>query len=415
MTWHGEASDGDAVRSGPLAGVRVLDLTRILAGPYSTMQLGDLGADVIKVEPPGGDDTRTWGPPFTGGESAYYLAPNRNKRGIELDLRTAEGQAAVRRLVARADVLIENFKHGTMERWGLDYASLAELNPGLVYCSITGYGHTGPSAHLPGYDPVIEAVCGLMSITGQADGPPTKLGVALVDIVAGHQATIGIVAALYHRDRTGEGQRVDVSLFESALSMLSYQATAYLTSGTLPHRHGSAHRAIVPVDAFAARDGNVMVCAGNDRQFRKLCALLGAPELADDERFATNPARVAHRVEVTEALARLVAPFARDDLVAAGEAGGVPIAPVNDLDAVFAHPQVAAREMLVTLEHPTVGTMRDVACPIKLGTTPATHDLAPPLLGQHTVEVLTEAGFTQDEIDTLLAQVGRHRQPVGAD
>jgi len=412
MTWRTKAPDSiDRSRTGPLAGLRVLDLTRILAGPYCTMQLGDLGADVVKVEPPGGDDTRTWGPPFTAGESAYYLSPNRNKRGIQLDLSTPEGQAAVRHLAARADVLVENFKHGTMERWGLGYeAELAPANPGLVYCSITGYGHTGPSAHLPGYDPVIEALCGLMSITGQADGPPTKLGVALVDIIAGHQATIGILAALTHRDRTGEGQRVDVSLFESALSMLSYQATAYLTSGTLAQRHGSAHRAIVPVDAFATRDGTVMICAGNDRQFRKLCSALGSPELADDPRFATNPARVVHRAEVTAALAARIAPWTRDELVRAAEAAGVPVAPVNDLDEVFAHPQVAAREMLVTLDHAGIGPLRDVACPIKLGATPASHVLAPPLLGQHTAEVLAEAGLSDAEIDVLLAQVGRSRE-----
>jgi crotonobetainyl-CoA:carnitine CoA-transferase CaiB-like acyl-CoA transferase len=396
---------------GPLDGVRVVDLTRILAGPYCTMQLGDLGADVVKLEPPQGDDTRHWGPPFPGGESAYYLSPNRNKRGAQLDLRTPEGKEALLRLVRDADVVIENFKHGVMERWGLGYEDvLRALNPRLVYCSITGYGHVGPSAHLPGYDPVIEALCGLMSTTGEADGPPVKLGVALVDVVAGHQASIGILAALFERERSGEGQRVDISLFETALSMLSYQATSYLTSGSLPKRHGSAHRAIVPVDAFDTLDGRVMLCAGNDGQFRRLCELLGAPELADDPRFVTNPARVVHRHEITPILARLIAPFTSEELVGAAERVGVPIAPVNDLDAVFAHPQVEATEMLVTMEHPTVGTMREVACPIKLGRTPATVRSAPPTLGQHTYEVLAEAGFSTDEIDTLMAQVRPRRE-----
>jgi crotonobetainyl-CoA:carnitine CoA-transferase CaiB-like acyl-CoA transferase len=400
---------------GPLHGVRVVDLTRILAGPYCTMQLGDLGADVVKLEPPQGDDTRHWGPPFPGGESAYYLSPNRNKRGAQLDLRTPEGKAALLRLVQDADVVIENFKHGSMERWGLGYEEVLQpIHPRLVYCSITGYGHTGPSAHLPGYDPVIEALCGLMAATGEADGPPVKLGVALVDIIAGHQASIGILAALFERERSGEGQRIDISLFESALSMLSYQATSYLTTGSLPKRHGSAHRAIVPVDAFGTVDGRVMVCAGNDGQFRRLCELLGAPEVADDPRFATNPARVVHRDAITPILATLIAPFTTQELVVAAEGRGVPIAPVNNLDAVFEHPQVESRDMLITMEHPTIGTMREVGFPIKLSRTPPSLRFAPPLLGQHTREVLAEAGFGASEIEALLAQVRPDRELVAA-
>ena len=400
------APTAPAPRTGPLAGIRVLDLTRILAGPYCTMQLGDLGADVIKVEPPGGDDSRSWGPPFTAGESAYFTGVNRNKRGIRLDLRTSEGQDAIRRLARTADVLIENFKIGTMERWGLGYEeALAPADPRLVYCSITGYGRTGPSAHLPGYDPVIEAVSGLMSVTGQADGPATKFGVALVDIITGHQAALGITAALRSREVTGTGQRVDVSLFETALSVLANQASSYLMTGTVPHRHGNGHPAIVPFDVFETRDGPVMVCAGNDGQYRKLCHLFGVPELAIDSRFATNPARVANRVELTALLAAHFARFDRAELVAAAEGAGVPVGPVNTLETVFGHPQVEARDMLVSMEHPTIGTVQQVGFPIKMHGTPASLHRPPPLLGEHTGEVLAEAGFSTHEIATLLEQL----------
>ena len=392
--------------TGPLAGVRVLDLTRILAGPYCTMQLGDLGADVIKVEPPGGDDSRTWGPPFASGESAYFLGVNRNKRGIQIDLRTPEGQDAIRRLAGTVDVVIENFKLGTMERWGLGYEGcLQPLHPRLVYCSISGYGRTGPVAHLPGYDPVIEAMSGLMSVTGHADGPPTKFGVALVDIIAGHQAALGITAALRHAEIGGVGQRVDVSLFETALSVLANQASSYLMSGKVPQRHGNGHPAIVPFEVFETLDGSVMVCAGNDGQFLKLCALLMAPELADDERFATNPARVAHRAALRPLLATRFAGYATDALVAAAERAGVPIGPVATLDRAFEHPQVAARDMLIAMEHPSVGTLRQVGFPIKLQATPPSLQRPPPRLGEHTHEVLREAGFEAHEIATLVAQV----------
>lgn len=384
--------------SGPLDGIKVLDLTRILAGPYATMLLGDMGADVIKVEPPGGDDSRTWGPPFAAGESAYFLGVNRNKRGVQFDLSREDDRQAVRALARDADILIENFKLGTMERWGLGYEeALRQENPGLIYCSISGYGRTGPLAHLPGYDPVIEAVSGLMSITGEADGSPMKFGVALVDIITGHQAALGILAALHRRGLDGLGQRVDVSLLETALSVLANQASSHLLSDRVPTRHGNAHPAIVPFEVFPTQDGDIMVCAGNDRLFRKLCALLDLPELADDDRFATNPSRVAHREELRPLLTRAFTARDRASLVAAAEAMGVPIGPVNTLDEAFAQPQVAARDMVVELDHPTVGTIRQVGFPIKLGRTPATLRRPPPLLGQHTREVLDAVAIPVDD------------------
>ncbi len=378
--------------AGPLDGVKVLDLTRILAGPYATMLLGDLGADVVKVEPPGGDDSRTWGPPFAAGESAYFVGVNRNKRGAQLDLSLEADRLALRALARDADVLIENYKLGTMERWGLGYEEvLRQENPRLVYCSITGYGRSGPLAHLPGYDPVIEAVSGLMSVTGAAEGAPMKFGVALVDVITGHQAAIGILAAIHRRGVDGLGQRVDVSLLETALSVLANQASSYLMSDRVPTRHGNAHPAIVPFEVFPTRSGDIMVCAGNDRLFRKLCALLDLPALADDERFATNPSRVAHREELNGLLAGAFAGWERTALVDAAEVAGVPLGPVNTIEDAFAQPQVAARDMLVELEHPTIGTMRQVGLPIKLGRTPATLRYPPPLLGQHTREVRASA------------------------
>lgn len=391
---------------GPLQGIRVLDLTRILAGPYATMQLGDLGADIIKIEPPKGDDTRQWGPPWIEGESAYYMAVNRNKRSVRLDLSTPAAKKALKQLVKDADVLIENFKLGTMEKWGLGYEDcLRSLNPELVYCSITGYGRTGPNAHLPGYDPVIEAMAGLMSITGEADGPPMKVGVAIVDVLTGCQVAFAVTAALFHRMKTGEGQRVDLSLFECALSGLANQAAAYLMSGKVPTRHGNAHPAIVPFEVFSTRDGPVMVCVGNDRQFQKLSAILKVPELAQDERFTTNPLRVQHREILTPLLQERFLCFTSAEITAQADEAGLPIAPVNSLDKVFEHPQVQARDMLIEINHPTAGSIRQVGFPIKMQQSPASLTHPPPLLGEHTKEVLLETGLSPSEIEVLLGQV----------
>jgi len=383
---------------GPLAGVRVLDLTRILAGPFCTMMLADLGADVVKIEAPGGDDTRRWGPPWIAGESAYFTCVNRNKRDLVLDFRTEAARGALRRLVVDADVLVENFKVGTMEKWGLGFEALQKHKPDLVYCSITGYGRTGPKASLPGYDPILEAVGGFMAINGELGGDPMKVGVAVIDLFAGSHAATGILAALRHRDRTGEGQRVDLSLFESSLAALANQASAYLMAGVVHERLGNAHPHIVPTNAYPTVDGPVMVCVGNDPQFRKLCALLEVPELAEDARFATNRDRVAHRFELDALLAARFAPRSGRALTEQADAVGVPMAPILELDEVFAQPQVAARDMLIEFDHPTVGRMRQVGFPIKLERTPATLRYPPPLLGQHTDEVLREVGLSEAEL-----------------
>ena len=385
---------------GPLHGVRVIDLSRVLAAPFATMMMADLGADVIKVESPVGDDTRRWGPPWVNGESAYFTCTNRNKRAIVLDFKREEAREVLRRLIADADVVIENFRVGTMEKWGLGYEEvLRALNPGLVYCSITGYGRTGPSAPLPGYDPIIEAMGGFMSINGEEGGRPLKVGVAVVDIITGCQAAFAVVSALVHRERTGEGQRVDLSLFETSLSALANQASAYLMGGVIHPRLGNAHPHIVPTDTYDTTTGPVMVCVGNDHQFRRLCELLGAPELADDPRFVGNPERVKHRHELGAILSERFAPIDGHAFTDQADAVGVPAAPVLELDEVFEHPQVAARDMLIEFDHPTVGRMRQVGFPFKLDRTPARLRYPPPLFGQHTAEVLAEIGVTPEEME----------------
>ncbi len=392
-------ADSGAAR-GPLHGVRVIDLSRVLAGPFATMMMADLGADVIKVESPVGDDTRRWGPPWVAGESAYFTCTNRNKRAIVLDFKRERAREVVRRLIADADVVIENFRVGTMEKWGLGYEDvLRSLNPGLVYCSITGYGRTGPAAPLPGYDPIIEAVAGFMSINGEENGRPLKVGVAVIDILTGCQAAFAIVSALVHRERSGEGQRVDLSLFETSLSALANQASAYLMGGVIHPRLGNAHPHIVPTDTYETRTGPVMVCVGNDHQFKRLCHLLGATELPTDARFVSNPERVAHRHELGAILRELFAPLDGRAFAASADAAGVPVAPVLELDEVFEQPQVAARDMVIEFDHPTVGRMRQVGFPYKLERTPAQLRYPPPLFGQHTDEVLAEIGVAPDELE----------------
>ena len=385
---------------GSLDGVTVLDLTRILAGPTCTQLLGDLGADVIKIENPAtkGDDTRSWGPPFVhdaAGErtdlSAYFMAANRNKRSVALDIATPEGQAAIRRLAARADVMIHNFKPGGLAKYGLDFDSLKRDCPRLVYCAISGYGQTGPNAHLPGYDLMAQGFGGIMSLTGEADGAPMKVGVGIADVMCGMYAAVGILAALRHAERTGEGQAIDVSLVDTQIAWLINEGVAHLATGEDPKRRGNGHPTIVPYGVFACADGHVIAAVGNDTQFARFAAFLDAPEWAEDVRFATNPARVEHR----DALHALVEPaIARRtvaQVIAGLEAVKVPVGPVQTLSQVFASQQVAAREMAIAMDEPRAagGTVRLIGNPLKLSATPVTYRRAPPAFGADTDDVLS--------------------------
>ncbi|MGW9440496.1 CaiB/BaiF CoA transferase family protein [Streptomyces sp. NPDC055607] len=376
---------------GALSGIVVADFGRVLAGPYMTMLLADLGADVIKIERPGtGDDTRAWGPPFAGGEATYFLGVNRNKRSVSLDLTDPGDLAAARAIVDRADVLVENFRPGTMEKLGLGHEDVRATNPGLVYCSVTGFG-TAEGARLPGYDLLVQAMGGLMSVTGEPDGPGTKTGVALVDVVTGLHAGMGVLAALRHRERTGEGQRVEVSLLGSLLSALTNQAAAYLGAGVVPRAMGNRHPSITPYEVFEAEDRPLVLAVGNDRQFRTLCERLGLPELAGDGRFATNAARVAHREELAAALAGPLESRTADAWCEELTAAGVPCGPVNDLAAAF---DLADRLGLAPRVPESAAGPGQVAHPIRLGATPPSYRAAPPRLGEHTDAVLGAEGRT---------------------
>jgi len=377
---------------GALDGVRVLDLSRVLAGPYATMILGDLGADVIKVEAPGGsDDTRFWGPPFQNGMSAYYTAVNRNKRSVTVDLKTEQGRETVRRLAETADVVIHNFKTGTMDKWGLDYEALSRLNPRLIYCSITGFGETGPLASLPGYDYIIQAMSGWMSINGTADTGPLKVGVAVTDVFTGLYAAIAIEAALLAREKTGRGQKIDLALFDCAVSALVNVAANYLLSGDVPKPLGNEHPNIVPYSTYMASDGPIVIAVGNDRQFQALCSLLSDRSIGSDPRFQTNPGRVAHRDELNRRLNEEIKRRTRAEWQRLLAEKGIPCGPVQTLDELFRHPQTAARKMTVTLHHPIVGPLTLVASPLKLSDTAVSYRLPPPLAGEHNGEV--EAGW----------------------
>jgi crotonobetainyl-CoA:carnitine CoA-transferase CaiB-like acyl-CoA transferase len=375
---------------GPLAGVRVLDLSRVLAGPLCTMVLGDLGADVIKVERPGtGDDTRTWGPPWAQGpdgrESAYYLSVNRNKRSVAVDLKAEDGRALVLRLACDADVVVENFAPGMLDGWGLGYDALSVENPGLVFCSITGYGSDGPQAGRPGYDFAVQARAGWMSITGEPEGAPVKVGVAVVDVLTGQNAAIAVLAALRERERSGRGQRVEVSLFDSALAGLVNVTQAVLVTGSEPRRWGNAHVTIVPYQAFDAADRPFIVAVGNDAQWRRLCTAMAADDLLEDARFVTNPGRVEHRDQVVAALAARFRARSASHWLAMMEAAGVPCAPVQTVGEALAEP--AARDALWPMEGATYGATSTVASPLGFSRTPAALRASPPALGEHTAQI----------------------------
>jgi crotonobetainyl-CoA:carnitine CoA-transferase CaiB-like acyl-CoA transferase len=394
-----------------LAGLRIVDLSRVLAGPYCTMLLADLGADVIKIEHPvGGDDTRQWGPPWLNGQSAYYLSVNRNKRSMTLNLKHPRGQALARQLISRADVLVENFKVGAMEQYGLDYAAVSRENPRLVYCSITGYGQTGPDRDRAGYDFIIQAEGGVMSITGPSEGPAYKVGVAIVDITAGLYASQAILAALHYRERTGRGQYIDVALLDAQVAWLANVAQNYMVSGEPPRRYGNAHPNIVPYETFETADGYLALGVGNDRQYQRLCELAGRPDLWADVRFRTNADRVTHRAELIPLLQEVFRTRPTADWIEALNAAGIPIGPINDVPAVFRHPQVIAREMRQTIEHPLVGTIPQLGPVAKLSETPASIYRPPPLLGEHTRAILRdELDCTEEEIAHL-----QQEQVIGA-
>jgi crotonobetainyl-CoA:carnitine CoA-transferase CaiB-like acyl-CoA transferase len=410
------AGDGGLIAEGALAGVRVLDLSRVLAGPWAGQTLADLGAEVIKVERPGaGDDTRHWGPPYLHDrdgrptdESAYFLSANRGKRSVAIDLGRAEGQALVADLAGHCDVLIENFKVGGLARYGLDYATLSQRHPGLVYCSITGFGQDGPYRDRPGYDFMIQAMGGLMSVTGEADdrpgGGPQKAGVALADVLTGLYATIAVLAALRHRDLTGQGQQIDLALLDVQVACMANQALNCLVTGEAPGRLGNAHPNIVPYQAFASADGHLVVAVGNDGQFRRLSELVGEPGWADDARFATNSARVRNRDELIPPLAGHMRARTTTDWLAALDEAGIPCGPINTLDQVFADPQARARGLRVDIEQPGVGPVPTVASPLRLSATPVAYRRPPPRLGEHTREVLQELlGLDAVRLDELTA------------
>jgi len=396
---------------GPLAGLRIFDLTRILAGPTCTQLLGDLGADVIKIERPGeGDDTRRWGPPYVknadgsdSDASAYYLSSNRNKRSLTIDIAKPEGQALARKLAASCDIVVENFKVGGLAKFGLDYLSLRAVKPELVYCSITGFGQTGPYAPRAGYDYLAQGMGGMMSLTGEADGRPMKIGVGIADVMCGMYATVAILAALHHREKTGQGQYIDLALLDSQVAWLINEGLNYLTSGEVPHRRGTEHANIVPYNVLPCADGHFIIAVGNDRQFQRFCAFAGAPELAEDPRFLTNSLRVANREALYAILPKLTAGKTLDQWVEGLSEIGVPSGPVNTLDRVFADPQILHRGMRVAMPFPgsEKGEIEVIGNPIKLSETPVEYRRPPPRVGEHSAEVLAELGLSAEEIAAL--------------
>ena len=388
--------------AGPLTGFTVLDLTRVLSGPYCTMVLGDLGARIIKVEQPRkGDDTRAWGPPFVGAESAYFLSINRNKESVTLDYKPAAGREVLEQLIARADVLVENYRPGTLERVGFGWEAVHARFPRLVYASISGYGQTGPRRDEAGYDAVMQAEGGLMSVTGDADRPGYRLGVAITDMVAGLYCAQGITAALLARERSGEGQRVDIGMLDTTAALLTYQAANWFTTGKTPQRQGNRHATIAPYETFTTADGEIVIAVGNDEIWKRFCPAAGLPELADDPRFATNKDRMENYHDMRPPIDRVFRTATNAEWIARLNAAGVANGEVRDIGQMLNDPQLAAREMVQTLMHPTIGATRVIGAPIKLSATPASLRTPPPVLGQHTDTVLGELGYSAADITGL--------------
>jgi formyl-CoA transferase/CoA:oxalate CoA-transferase len=385
-----------------LEGIKVLDLSRALAGPYCTMMLADMGAEVIKVEMPGtGDDSRGWGPPFVEGESAYFMSINRNKKSITLDMKGGKAIEIIMKLIKQSDVLVENFRPGAMERLGLGYQQVKPVNPRLVYCSISGFGQNGPYRMLPGFDQVLQGMGGLMSITGEAGGPPVKVGVPIADITAGMFAAYGIAIALFTREKTGSGQMIDISLLDGQVALLTYRAGSFFASGEIPERMGSGHPVIVPYQAFKAKDVFINIAVGNDQLWGKFCKAVGLESIMNDPRFATNAQRVQNRDAVVKAVGDLIATKNGEEWLKILTEAGIPCGPIYTVDKIFSDPQIIHRQMVTELQHPKAGTIKVTGNPVKLSDTPGEITVPPPLLGQHTQEVLEGRGYSAKDIEEL--------------